>query len=489
MSERITPVVLLRVCHAPSSRPHTSIFDRLAEEMVKSNRPVDTDEQSNERYGNDEDLDSILERFGEMRGDKAPVSSIDGDEGTFSEKHEYSLSGIIVHTDAIHGDVYIITAAKDLVAAGVVRRSKAPLLSSPVRCVYSVEDVVGVAMHVRFDWDRGDASGNGVGWSYETDNVLKEHKGKDAESPGWSTSTSTPCGPTFPHMSSYWLEARPLRYVRHPRENAYMQTLLGRAEWKQGKDLEYMCDILVLRCSLPGHPILARLPSPDRLWQIAEPGVGDRVILISSPFGIFCPDVFLNAMAAGVVSVLSPSQGLFISDARCIPGSGGGAFVNVDACERRKEVRQSAYTHGDIGEGNERETTETGQKQVVGNGKGTGQGPPFLSGLLLGDIQRAGGRSLELCICLSVSLARGSVEAALLAHPSLAGHSQTPLSPWWYSTHVPRSNRLLPASALTARLPYHASSSRSPSSLRIAMEAIVLVSAGSMWASGVVLDR
>ncbi|XP_059968601.1 peroxisomal leader peptide-processing protease isoform X2 [Mesoplodon densirostris] len=52
---------------------------------------------------------------------------------------------------------------------------------------------------------------------------------------------------------------------------------------------------------------------------------GEPLLACGSPFGAFCPDIFLNTLSCGV---LSNSAGpLLLTDARCLPGTeGGGVF-------------------------------------------------------------------------------------------------------------------------------------------------------------------
>uniref|UniRef100_A0A2I3G207 Peroxisomal leader peptide-processing protease n=1 Tax=Nomascus leucogenys TaxID=61853 RepID=A0A2I3G207_NOMLE len=53
---------------------------------------------------------------------------------------------------------------------------------------------------------------------------------------------------------------------------------------------------------------------------------GAPLLVCGSPFGAFCPDIFLNTLSCGVLSnVAGP---LLLTDARCLPGTeGGGVFT------------------------------------------------------------------------------------------------------------------------------------------------------------------
>lgn len=53
---------------------------------------------------------------------------------------------------------------------------------------------------------------------------------------------------------------------------------------------------------------------------------GDPVEICATPFGSMSPDVFLNARSRGILSKMAgPQNVLLMTDARCVPGSEGGA--------------------------------------------------------------------------------------------------------------------------------------------------------------------
>nr|XP_056706484.1 peroxisomal leader peptide-processing protease [Euleptes europaea] len=56
---------------------------------------------------------------------------------------------------------------------------------------------------------------------------------------------------------------------------------------------------------------------------------GDPLFACGSPFGIFCPDIFMNTLSKGIVSNLAgEGHALILTDARCLPGTeGGGVFA------------------------------------------------------------------------------------------------------------------------------------------------------------------
>ncbi|KAB5581707.1 hypothetical protein PHYPO_G00178820 [Pangasianodon hypophthalmus] len=57
---------------------------------------------------------------------------------------------------------------------------------------------------------------------------------------------------------------------------------------------------------------------------------GCSVLACGSPFGSFCPDLFMSTLSKGIVSNLAGEENaLILTDARCLPGTqGGGLFVS-----------------------------------------------------------------------------------------------------------------------------------------------------------------
>ncbi|KAI4874197.1 hypothetical protein NFI96_008669 [Prochilodus magdalenae] len=57
---------------------------------------------------------------------------------------------------------------------------------------------------------------------------------------------------------------------------------------------------------------------------------GHTVLACGSPFGSFCPDIFMSTLSKGIVSNLAGKENaLILTDARCLPGTeGGGLFVS-----------------------------------------------------------------------------------------------------------------------------------------------------------------
>ncbi|XP_030628695.1 peroxisomal leader peptide-processing protease [Chanos chanos] len=58
---------------------------------------------------------------------------------------------------------------------------------------------------------------------------------------------------------------------------------------------------------------------------------GCSVLACGSPFGSFCPDLFMSTLSKGIVSNLAGEENaLILTDARCLPGTeGGGLFVKL----------------------------------------------------------------------------------------------------------------------------------------------------------------
>ncbi|XP_072534137.1 peroxisomal leader peptide-processing protease isoform X2 [Salminus brasiliensis] len=58
---------------------------------------------------------------------------------------------------------------------------------------------------------------------------------------------------------------------------------------------------------------------------------GHSVLACGSPFGSFCPDLFMSTLSKGIVSNLAGEEcAMILTDARCLPGTeGGGLFVSV----------------------------------------------------------------------------------------------------------------------------------------------------------------
>ncbi|XP_054989611.1 peroxisomal leader peptide-processing protease [Sorex araneus] len=84
--------------------------------------------------------------------------------------------------------------------------------------------------------------------------------------------------------------------------------------------------LLRVRPGAPEEPVaVERGPA----LAVAPPGTvakGAPLLACGSPFGAFCPDLFLNTLSRGVLS--NAAGPLLLTDARCLPGTeGGGVFA------------------------------------------------------------------------------------------------------------------------------------------------------------------
>ncbi|XP_077206583.1 peroxisomal leader peptide-processing protease isoform X2 [Paroedura picta] len=72
--------------------------------------------------------------------------------------------------------------------------------------------------------------------------------------------------------------------------------------------------------------------APGSCMPAARLRQGDPLLACGSPFGAFCPDIFLNTLSRGIVSNLAgEGNALILTDARCLPGTEGGAVFAISA--------------------------------------------------------------------------------------------------------------------------------------------------------------
>ncbi|KAJ8356509.1 hypothetical protein SKAU_G00193030 [Synaphobranchus kaupii] len=100
----------------------------------------------------------------------------------------------------------------------------------------------------------------------------------------------------------------------------------GEEDAEFNQDIRFLSWFAVLR--VPG------LAKPDQgrtvPWVYGECVEKGRVVFAcGSPFGTFCPDLFMSTLSKGIVSNLAGEHNaLILTDARCLPGTeGGGLFV------------------------------------------------------------------------------------------------------------------------------------------------------------------
>ncbi len=65
---------------------------------------------------------------------------------------------------------------------------------------------------------------------------------------------------------------------------------------------------------------------------------------MGTPFGTLSQDVFMNCLSTGVVSNVTGNRNqLFLTDARCIPGSEGGAVWTVHIERYRHKITDTLF--------------------------------------------------------------------------------------------------------------------------------------------------
>ncbi|XP_066535515.1 peroxisomal leader peptide-processing protease [Hoplias malabaricus] len=100
------------------------------------------------------------------------------------------------------------------------------------------------------------------------------------------------------------------------------------------EEAEFLHDVLFLSwfavLKMPG---LDKCTHTDTIPWIKSTALekGYSVLACGSPFGSFCPDLFMSTLSKGIVSNLAGEENsLILTDARCLPGTeGGGLFVSV----------------------------------------------------------------------------------------------------------------------------------------------------------------
>ncbi|XP_070562565.1 peroxisomal leader peptide-processing protease-like [Ptychodera flava] len=66
---------------------------------------------------------------------------------------------------------------------------------------------------------------------------------------------------------------------------------------------------------------------------------GNPVVTIATPFASVCPLVFFNSMSKGIVTnVAGEDSALIMTDARCLPGTEGGAVYSVDISSKSRHL-------------------------------------------------------------------------------------------------------------------------------------------------------
>ena len=70
-----------------------------------------------------------------------------------------------------------------------------------------------------------------------------------------------------------------------------------------------------------------------------RPSVGGQLYVTATPFGSYCPEVFLNSVMSGCVSKLLGQSGcVFLIDASTAPGCEGGVIVHKECSSNARYV-------------------------------------------------------------------------------------------------------------------------------------------------------
>uniref|UniRef100_A0A8B9ICW5 Peroxisomal leader peptide-processing protease n=1 Tax=Anser brachyrhynchus TaxID=132585 RepID=A0A8B9ICW5_9AVES len=143
-------------------------------------------------------------------------------------------------------------------------------------------------------------------------------------------------------------EAQPLALTRC---EAFAQALTGvAASWCGGGEAEGEAE-REAAAVLPWFAWL-RVPGLDAPgggwtpWSSAgDLRKGAALLACGSPFGALCPDLFLNTLSGGVLSnAAGEGNALLLTDARCLPGTQGGAVLVGPAPSRPRVVAVIAAT-------------------------------------------------------------------------------------------------------------------------------------------------
>ncbi|XP_063163565.1 peroxisomal leader peptide-processing protease [Candoia aspera] len=130
-------------------------------------------------------------------------------------------------------------------------------------------------------------------------------------------------------------EAELLMVVPCPQfRDAFSKIFSTSDQWHfAGNDFEQEVDTFEHNLRFLHWFALLRILDPDchgASWANCIPArslrKGDTVFTCGSPFGSFCPDIFMNTLSKGIVSNMAGAgNALILIDARCLPGTEGGA--------------------------------------------------------------------------------------------------------------------------------------------------------------------
>ncbi|XP_010887389.4 peroxisomal leader peptide-processing protease isoform X2 [Esox lucius] len=94
------------------------------------------------------------------------------------------------------------------------------------------------------------------------------------------------------------------------------------------RDTEFLSWFALLK--VPALARVSNINSGTTPWVASSTLMkGCEVLACGSPFGTFCPDLFMSTLSKGIISNLAgEDNALLFTDARCLPGTeGGGLFV------------------------------------------------------------------------------------------------------------------------------------------------------------------
>ncbi|XP_046727151.1 peroxisomal leader peptide-processing protease [Silurus meridionalis] len=116
-------------------------------------------------------------------------------------------------------------------------------------------------------------------------------------------------------------------------QGAFQNLFTGSEQWKftdcdEDRDIPYNSNFLSWFAVLKMTTNAQVDPVPwIKSTMLAK---GCSVVACGSPFGSFCPDLFMSTLSKGIVSNLAGEENaLILTDARCLPGTqGGGLFIS-----------------------------------------------------------------------------------------------------------------------------------------------------------------
>ncbi|XP_007249568.3 peroxisomal leader peptide-processing protease [Astyanax mexicanus] len=120
-------------------------------------------------------------------------------------------------------------------------------------------------------------------------------------------------------------------------QKAFQKIFIEAEKWNFYSGGDEDADILIDSVFLSWFAVLKMSGLPTSTLDDTIPWIkssslrkGHSVLACGSPFGSFCPDLFMSTLSKGIVSNLAGEENaLILTDARCLPGTeGGGLFVS-----------------------------------------------------------------------------------------------------------------------------------------------------------------